>query len=192
MHPAVGKGPHWWPALPDQTEWIMKAGEEFPVFELYFGRVGIMTCYDGCFPEPAEILSLHGAEIVAWINGQHGSIEKHLVQSDIQLNYIAMVATNQGHVSWTLIAQNYQQIEAYVEETGNQYISCDINLKALREGRKNSRVHHQRRPDLYESITEAHPIWEAYSSAWVFSQGLKGKVISHLLLGTTGGISAGR
>ncbi|MCP4313841.1 MAG: hypothetical protein GY790_21515 [Bacteroidetes bacterium] len=34
----------------------MKAGEEFPVFDLDFGRVGIMTCYDGYFTEPAEIL----------------------------------------------------------------------------------------------------------------------------------------
>jgi predicted amidohydrolase len=162
MHPAVGKAPHWWPPLPDQSEWIMKAGEDFPVFELDFGCVGIMICYDGYFPEPAEILSLHGAEIVAWINARGGSIEKHLVQSDIQRNYIAMVATNLGHGAGTLIAQNHHQIETYVEDTGNHYISHDINMKKLRERRAHSRVHHQRRPDLYESITKEHAIWEAY------------------------------
>jgi len=164
MHPAVGKAPHWWPPLPDQSEWIMKAGEDFPVFELDFGCVGIMICYDGYFPEPAEILSLHGAEIVAWINARGGSIEKHLVQSDIQRNYIAMVATNLGHGAGTLIAQNSHKIESYVDSTGNHYISHDINMKKLRERRAHSRVHHQRRPDLYESITIEHPIWEVYSS----------------------------
>lgn len=164
MHPAVGKGPHWWPPLPGQAEWIMKAGEEFPVFELDFGYVGIMICYDGYFPEPAEILSLHGAEIVAWINARGGSIEKHLVQSDIQRNYIAMVASNLGHGAGTLIAQNSHKIDAYVDSTGNHYISHEINMAKLRERRANSRVHHQRRPDLYESITKEHPIWEAYPS----------------------------
>ena len=162
MHPAVGQAPYWWPPLPGQSEWLMKAGEEFPVFQLDFGRVGIMTCYDGYFPEPAEILSLHGAEIVAWINGRHGSIEKHLVQSDIQRNYIAMVATNLGQGAGTMIVQDYQQIEAHVDDTGNHYISADINLKSLRISRASSRIHHQRRPDLYESITKEYDTWTVY------------------------------
>ena len=49
MHAAVGRGPHWWPPLPDQSEWLMKAGEGFPVFELDFGRGGT-----GPYPVPAR------------------------------------------------------------------------------------------------------------------------------------------
>ena len=162
MHAAVGKAPHWWPPLPDQSEWIMKAGEEFPVFELDFGRVGIMTCYDGYFPEPADILSLHGAEIVAWINGRRGSIEPYLVQSDMFRNYIAMVATNLGQGAGTMIATHPNIILEHVDDTGNHYISAEINLKSLRERRANSRVHHQRRPELYGSITKSHEIWKVY------------------------------
>ena len=167
MHAAVGKGPHWWPPLPDQAEWIMKAGEDFPVFTLDFGRIGIMTCYDGYFPEPASILSLHGAEIVVWINGRGGAIEKHLVQSDMQRNYIAMVATNLGEGAGTLIAQNHGRIDAYVEETGNHYISSVINLEDLRVRRANSRVHHQRRPGLYGTVTEKHETWKVYEHLMV-------------------------
>jgi len=41
----------------------MKKGDGFNVFELDFGTIGIMTCYDGYFSESADILSLKGAEI---------------------------------------------------------------------------------------------------------------------------------
>jgi predicted amidohydrolase len=36
----------------------------FPVFPLPFGRVGMMICYDGWFPESARILKLQGADII--------------------------------------------------------------------------------------------------------------------------------
>jgi predicted amidohydrolase len=39
-------------------------GNEFPVFRTDFGTVGIMTCYDVFFPDPARQLALRGAEII--------------------------------------------------------------------------------------------------------------------------------
>jgi predicted amidohydrolase len=41
-------------------------GVEYPVFETKLGRIGIMICYDGFFPEPARQLSIRGAEIIAF------------------------------------------------------------------------------------------------------------------------------
>lgn len=41
-------------------------GKDFPVFETRLGKVGMMVCYDGFFPEVARGLTLKGAEIVAW------------------------------------------------------------------------------------------------------------------------------
>ena len=41
-------------------------GAEYPVFETRFGKVGMMVCYDGFFPEVARHLSNRGAEIIAW------------------------------------------------------------------------------------------------------------------------------
>lgn len=41
-------------------------GNEYPVFNTKFGKVGLMVCYDGFFPEVARELSNRGAEIIAW------------------------------------------------------------------------------------------------------------------------------
>jgi predicted amidohydrolase len=41
-------------------------GREYPVFETRFGKVAMMVCYDGFFPEVARQLSNRGAEIIAW------------------------------------------------------------------------------------------------------------------------------
>jgi len=41
-------------------------GEDYPVFDTRFGKVGMMVCYDGFFPEVARELTNHGAEVIAW------------------------------------------------------------------------------------------------------------------------------
>ncbi|MCA8986212.1 MAG: DUF1080 domain-containing protein [Planctomycetaceae bacterium] len=41
-------------------------GNDYPVFETRFGKVGMMVCYDGFFPEVARELSNRGAEVIAW------------------------------------------------------------------------------------------------------------------------------
>ena len=41
-------------------------GNSYPVFQTRFGKVGMMVCYDGFFPEVARRLSNKGAEVIAW------------------------------------------------------------------------------------------------------------------------------
>jgi predicted amidohydrolase len=41
-------------------------GSDYPVFDTRFGKLGIMICYDGFFPEVARELSNRGAEVIAW------------------------------------------------------------------------------------------------------------------------------
>jgi len=43
-----------------------KHGHSFPVFDSGFGKVGIQMCYEVGFPEGARILSLKGADILAY------------------------------------------------------------------------------------------------------------------------------
>ncbi len=54
-------------ALPrGEIEGGIQPGHEYPVFETRFGKLGMMVCYDGFFPEVARQLSTRGAEIIAW------------------------------------------------------------------------------------------------------------------------------
>jgi len=41
-------------------------GSDYPVFQTRFGKVAMMICYDGFFPEVARELSNRGAEVIAW------------------------------------------------------------------------------------------------------------------------------
>jgi predicted amidohydrolase len=41
-------------------------GDDYPVFDTRFGKLGMMVCYDGFFPEVARQLTNRGAEVIAW------------------------------------------------------------------------------------------------------------------------------
>ena len=49
-----------------EVEKGIAAGSDYPVFDTKFGKVGLMVCYDGFFPEVARELSNRGAEVIAW------------------------------------------------------------------------------------------------------------------------------
>jgi predicted amidohydrolase len=54
-------------ALPrDEIAAGIAPGHEYPVFQTRFGKVGMMVCYDGFFPEVARQLAIRGAEVIAW------------------------------------------------------------------------------------------------------------------------------
>jgi hypothetical protein len=61
-----------------------------------------------------------------------------------------------------MIAESHRRLTAHVDNTGNHYISGDVNLKALRDRRAHSRVHHQRKPELYGSIARRFETWRVY------------------------------
>ncbi len=150
--PPQGKDDEWF--LTNDPEWKMNRGEDFPVFDLDFGRIGILTCYDGWFPESSRILSLRGAEILVWINGRRGSVEDFIVKSAMFQNEVAMVTTNQAYGSGTMIGQWPAEILAACTEPREGYITATIDLERVRKGRQNSRNLRQRRPETYGEIVK--------------------------------------
>ncbi|MFH1918270.1 MAG: carbon-nitrogen hydrolase family protein [Planctomycetota bacterium] len=50
----------------DEIAWGVAPGNDYPVFDTRFGKVGMMICYDGFFPEVARQLTIRGAEVIAW------------------------------------------------------------------------------------------------------------------------------
>ncbi len=51
---------------PSEAESGIAPGRDYPVFDTKFGKVGLMVCYDGFFPEVARELANRGAEVIAW------------------------------------------------------------------------------------------------------------------------------
>lgn len=79
-------------------------GDAYPVFDLDFGRVGVMTCYDGHFPEVARLLALGGAEIVLF-----PSLQRRLTAEQLELqvrcraidNCLWIARSSYGHADVT-------------------------------------------------------------------------------------------
>lgn len=149
--------------IESDPEWKMERGRELPVFELDFGRIGILTCYDGWFPEPWRILSLKGAEIIVWINGRHGNIQEFMVQAAMFRNEVHVVATNQAYGAGTMIGHYPGRIDAHIPKPGEGVINATLDMKMLRNIRAHSRNLAQRRPDLYGVLTEPEMDWERYT-----------------------------
>ena len=149
-HPPSDRTRDW--MLRHDPEWIMETGKELPVFKFDFGTVGVLTCYDGWFPEPARVMSLKGAELLVWINGRGSSVEDFIAKSIMFQSHVAMIATNQAYGSGTMIGDCSEppaKIIARCPDKQESYISATINLKQIRQARATSRNFRQRRPDLY-------------------------------------------
>jgi len=53
--------------LPPNERFAYQAGDGFAAFDTSLGRIGMLVCYDKCFPEAARALALDGAEIIACV-----------------------------------------------------------------------------------------------------------------------------
>lgn len=53
--------------LPPGERFAYQAGDTFDAFDTPVGRMGLLVCYDKCFPEAARALALDGAEIICCI-----------------------------------------------------------------------------------------------------------------------------
>ena len=167
MHAAIGSDPHSWPPHGHEEEWHMEpgagAGPGTGLFDMDFGRLGVMTCYDGYFPESSHCLSLEGAEVIAWINGRYGAIEDYLVRGYCFTGFVHMVAANQSTGAGTQIAAFPGKIlEISTEPRKDYFLTGELDLAMLREYRVNARMFHQRRPEAYGALTRHHPVWLDY------------------------------
>ncbi len=163
-HAALGEPPYMWPGRPDDPEELMTPGSDFPVFDLDFGRIGIFTCYDGYFPEPARILTLKGAEILVWMNARNGAIEDYIVKTVMHQNYAHVVCTNKAFGSGTMIAEWPTRIENVLTEAKTGYLAADLPMSHLRDARKHAREFYQRRPEIFHELTQEHPVWSQYAN----------------------------
>lgn len=170
-HPASGGPPHFWPPVAgNDAEARGVLGNQFKVFHLDFGTIGVLQCYDGYFPEAWGCTSFNGAEIILWINGREGMIEDGYCQFAADA-YGCVVGANITDGKNTGFAGRFVRADGTPEESrlfprikepGDGCVHATIDLQGLRRSRKHLRTMHQRRPELYGRLTEDIKIWQDY------------------------------
>lgn len=174
-HPAAGPPPHWWPPIPGHdAEARGILGNQFVVFHLDFGPVGILQCYDGYFPEAWGCTSYAGAEVILWINGRGGMVEDYFCQTAAHA-YGCVVGANisdgcntgfAGPPAGDIVIAAGEREPARLfprrAEEGDGCVHAIVNLRRLRWVRKHLRTMHQRRPELYHRLVEDVKLWQDY------------------------------
>ena len=165
MHGAIGAPPYFWPPEPDERgEQTMVLGEENGVVDLDFGRIGLLTCYDGYFFESFQMPSLRGAEMLVWVNSRGGMVEPHIIKAASFMTCTHVIASNQSVGCGSAICPwPGWALAAVAEKAGEDtLIVANLDLAELRKQRLNNRMLHQRRPEIYSPITQAWQPWKAY------------------------------
>jgi predicted amidohydrolase len=72
-----------------------KAGDDYPVFDTPFGRIGVMSGYDAVFPETSRCLAIAGADIILWPAALREPFERKLLAVPrAEDNRVAVVLAN--------------------------------------------------------------------------------------------------
>lgn len=136
-------------------------GRELPVFQLDFGKVGLLICWDAWFTESARILAMQGADIICVpLNGDgvpHHA--EHVWPTRAFDNGVYMVysAVYKGSPS-SIIAPNGQFLASVAGDSVHQTVEIDLEERntlcphlsvgyAIGEGKV--LYFAERRPDLY-------------------------------------------
>lgn len=158
---------HAWP------EWDHKLGDQYPVFDLGFAKVGIMICFDKRFPEVARLLAVQGADIILTPNSSDARGERWEPWSEPEAfrMYHQMRALENGvYVAATNKIGPVQDTECYggtciCNPTGRIVVDADVSeglvmhdcdLDLVRQVRE-YRLCNRRPPSYGGLITEGAP-----------------------------------
>lgn len=80
----------------EEREWAI-AGDDYPVFETPFGRLGVMSGYDAVFPETSRCLGISAADIILWPASLREPFERELLAIPrAEDNRVAVVLANRS------------------------------------------------------------------------------------------------
>lgn len=127
----------------------------YPVFKINFGHLGIMIGYDGFFPEVARILTLHGADLIAWPAlwdwEVYPSIFCPVRSADNRIFILAATQVGNSLVGQSMATDPSGMILSRGSKDKEQYVRTKMDLYHSRNKKLfvNTSVLFERKPDSY-------------------------------------------
>ena len=163
---------HLWysPAKPEKFERRhLIPGKRLGLFDTDLGRLGIMICYDGSFPEVPRTLVMQGAELICWCVNNGNVLPTGHCHARLSLVPIAVANTfvpERGY-GGTGILDGEGTLLAETPGDRPAEVTAELNLQHWRElrasGEEIKGFLRARRPDLYTSLIQPYPEAEPYA-----------------------------
>lgn len=145
----------------------------FPVFDTPLGRIGMLICYDGSFPEAARALKLGGAQLLCLLTNWPMAAEIPCLHSPMvraQENHINIAACNRHgeEAGFRFRGESsvcdYNGVALTWANSGEDVITAELDMKGADHNRvvivpgryELDRVAH-RRPEHYGRLVEKNP-----------------------------------
>lgn len=139
----IGKYRKIHPWYPSEDSVPVNSGDlGYPVFTTNIGKVGMMICYDAWFPEPARVLALKGAEIIAIpLHTGLNSAFDYILRTRALENHVWIIAANatvtleEKGIGWRIIGRSQiisivGEVLAEASEENEEIIYAKIDVKA--------------------------------------------------------------
>jgi len=153
--------------------WAREGNDGFPVFETGIGRIGLLICMDAMYFEPARILALQDADVIAfptnWVgNGNNPPSKTWCLRA--RENGVCWVAANRSDAER---GAQFTGGSAIIGPDGvpRQYLVSGEGIvygELLTDGAAKNRLRLSRKPEAYQEIL-LHPyLWkegETYASS---------------------------